>query len=75
MSADATTDSVFGVAFGLVTVATEGDVGAFAEFLGASPIPVALLLVGALVTGATVALLAYLSVGAVLSALLAAASP
>lgn len=53
--------------------APEGDVGAFADFLAGSPVPAVLLLAGALITGFSVALVAYLGVGAVLEAFIAQA--
>lgn len=59
---------------GLLIAETTGDVGAFGEFLAGSPVPVVLLLTGALLTGFSVALVAYLSVGAVLETLVTAAT-
>lgn len=51
---------------GLLTAETAGDVGAFGTFLTGSPVPVVLLLAGALLTVFSVAVVAYLGVGAVL---------
>lgn len=53
--------------------AIQGDVGAYTEFLATDPIPSVLLLTGVVITGATVSVLVYLSLGAALEALLSPA--
>lgn len=58
---------------GLLIAASKGDVGTFGAFLAGSPVPVILLLAGALITGFSVGFLAYLGVGAIVEALIAPA--
>lgn len=53
--------------------AIQGDIGAYTEFLATDPIPSVLLLTGVVITGLTVSVLVYLSLGAALEALLSPA--